>query len=258
MWRAAQKLQEQNFARTVRGRKSLVYAYLRESDGTPYYIGVASTSDRPASKYHRVKPPRDRRFIRIPRSDLRREQAWEWEKYFISHYGRKDLGTGILRNQSDGGEGNNGYRHTEETKRRVSESMKGRKQTPEWIKKRASKIRGENNGMFGRQHSEETKAKMSQLRKGVKRGPMSEEAKRKISEAKKGKSPSVPKPKMTPEQIEAHRLRTIEWHRRAQEQRAAARGATVPELLKLEKKERNARSYANWRARNGAAKQEAA
>jgi hypothetical protein len=257
MWKAAEKLEEQNFARPVRGRKSLVYAYLRESDGTPYYIGVASTSDRPASKYHRVKPPRNRRLIRILRSQLRREQAWEWEKYFIRHYGRKDTGTGILRNQSDGGEGNNGYRHTEETRRRVSESTKGRKQTPEWINKRTSKIRGKNNGMFGREHSEETKFKMSQLRRGVKRSPMSEETRRKISEARKGKSPSVPKPKMTPKQIEAHRLRAIEWHRNAREQRAAVKGVTVPELLKLEKKDRNARSYANLKLRLEAARQEA-
>jgi hypothetical protein len=130
--------------------------------------------------------------------------------------------------------------------------MKGRKQTPEWIRKRTGKIRGKNNGMFGRRHSEESRAKMSQTRTGVKRGPMSEETKRKLSEAKKGKSPSIPKPKMTAKQVEAHRLRVIEWHQKAQEKRAALRGVTIPELLKLEKKERNARSYAKWKAKREA------
>lgn len=240
-------LKPQNFARLVRGGKSLVYVYLRETDGTPYYVGVASTSDRPASKYHVIKPPRDRALIRVLRSGLSRSQAWLWEQYFIAKYGRKDTGTGILRNHSDGGEGNNGYRHTEASKRRLSEAGKGRKQTPEWVERRVSKIRGENNGMHGRRHTDETRKKMSLARAGKKRGPMSEETKRKISEAKKGwPVPWFGKPK-SPQQIEKQSQSLRAFHKAYQEQRAAERGVTVPELLKLEKKERNQRSYAKWK-----------
>ena len=242
-------LNSQNFARLVKGGKSLVYVYLREKDGTPYYVGVASTSDRPASKYHVIKPPRNRALIRVLRSGLSRSQAWLWERYFIVKYGRKDTGTGILRNHSDGGEGNNGYRHTEASKRRLSEVAKGRKQTPEWVERRVSKIRGKNNGMYGRRHTEETRKKMSLERTGKKRAPMAEETKRKLSDAKKGQPiPWLDKPKSIEQlQKQSHSLRA--FHKACQEQRAAERGVTVPELLKLEKKERNQRSYANWKAK---------
>jgi hypothetical protein len=59
------------------------------------------------------------------------------------------------------------------------------------------------------------------------------------------------------EYVESHRLKVLAWHRKAQEERAAARGVTVPELLILEKKERNARSYANLKARQQAEREAA-
>lgn len=250
-------LENQLFSRAVRGGRSIVYCYLRESDGTPYYVGVASTSDRPASKYHATKPPRNRQYIRILRQGLTRNQAWEWEKFYIAHYGRKDIGTGILRNQSSGGEGNNGYRHTPESKARVSLATKGKKQSEDWVVKRTSQIRGENNGMYGKTHTAEAREKMSRARKGVKRGPMSEDARRKLSEARKGRRFPGARRKMTPEQVEQHRCRILDWHRQDRERRASVRGVSVEELLKLEKRERNQRSYANWKQRKQEAEEAA-
>lgn len=49
------------------------------------------------------------------------------EQDLIRKYGRKDLGTGILCNHSDGGEGNMGYKHTEETRKKMSEAKIGNK-----------------------------------------------------------------------------------------------------------------------------------
>lgn len=241
-------LVEQVFARPLRGGKSLVYVYLRETDGTPYYVGIASTCDRPASKYHVIKPPRNRALIRILRCGLTRAQAIEWEKYFIRHYGRKDNGTGILRNLSWGGEGNSGFRHREETKRHLSTVLKGRKQSQEWITRRTSKIKGENNGMYGRSHTPEARRKMSESRTGIKKGPMSEEQKAKLSAAHKGKKAPWAS-KSSEAHKEACRLGGLERHRKARAERAVTRGVTVEELLKLEKKERNARAYANMKAR---------
>jgi hypothetical protein len=248
-WRRLDTLKEVFFGPYVRGGKSVVYVYLRESDGTPYYIGVGSTTDRPKSRHHATKPPRDLRLVRPLRGQLTKQQAWEWEKYYIKHYGRKDIGTGILRNQSDGGEGNLGYKHTPETKQRVSMQFRGRKQSPEWVEKRISQIRGENNGMYGRKHSPEARRQMSLSRTGRKRGPLSEETRRKISEAKKGKPSGLKGSKRTEEQKKVMSIAKLESHRIARQARADARGVTVEVLLKLEKRERNQRAYANWKAK---------
>ena len=44
----------------------------------------------------------------------------------IGVLGRVDLGTGILRNGTDGGEGVSGHRHTEEHKKKIGDSLRGR------------------------------------------------------------------------------------------------------------------------------------
>jgi hypothetical protein len=230
-----------------RRNRAYVYAYLRRTDGTPYYIGVASNGYRPVDKKHVAAVPDDRRRIRVLRHNLTKSQALLWERFYIAKYGRKDTGTGILRNLSDGGEGNYGYKHKEDTKQAIGSKIRGRRQSPEWVEARASRIRGENNGMYGRSHSAEARAKMSASRTGKKRGPMSEEQKRKLSAARKGVLASKPYKRRTPEQVEAHRLRLLEWHRKDRTRRAAARGVQVEELLLLEKRERNARSYATWK-----------
>jgi len=88
------------------------YAYLRE-DGTPYYIGKGK-GNRAYIKHWRSKtkggyfapPEKDR--ILILKKNLTEEKAYRHETYMISILGRKDLGTGILRNMSDGGKGGKG------------------------------------------------------------------------------------------------------------------------------------------------------
>ena len=53
----------------------------------------------------------------------------------IAVLGRKDLGTGILRNMTDGGEGCSGRVLSEETKKKLSDSHKGKKFTEEHKRK---------------------------------------------------------------------------------------------------------------------------
>ncbi len=51
--------------------------------------------------------------------DLTEEEAFEWEEDLIKLYGRKDLGAGILYNQTNGGEGISGRKWTGEQLRRL-------------------------------------------------------------------------------------------------------------------------------------------
>ena len=81
------------------------YAYLRKGDRTPYYIGKGSGKRAYDRHTHRVKVPDDKDRIIFLKENVSEREAWDYETEMIQFYGRKDLGTGILRNMSDGGEG---------------------------------------------------------------------------------------------------------------------------------------------------------
>jgi hypothetical protein len=152
------------------------YAYLRE-DRTPYYIGKGK-EDRIYSKQKNIKPPKDKSRVIYLKQNLTEEEAFKHEIYMIDVFGRKDLGTGILHNRTDGGEGSSGCIPSEETKRKLSEVNKGKTLSEETRRKigEASK---------GKTVSEETKRKMSDANKGH---IVSEESRKKMSDAQKGKT----------------------------------------------------------------------
>jgi hypothetical protein len=101
--------------------KFYTYAYLRKN-GTPYYIGKGC-KNRCYTNHGRVRvPPRDR--VLILKYFLTEEQAWDHEKYMIFIFGRKDLGTGLLLNCTDGGEGSSGAVRSVEFRLGVSEYMR--------------------------------------------------------------------------------------------------------------------------------------
>jgi hypothetical protein len=73
------------------------YMWLRE-DGSPYYVGKG-TGQR---AYRKGCPPKER-IVVLSWSD--EAMAFAYEIYLIDFWGRQDLGTGILHNLTDGGEG---------------------------------------------------------------------------------------------------------------------------------------------------------
>ncbi len=89
----------------MKDNRFYTYAYLRKGDRTPYYIGKGTGKRAYDRHTHRVKVPDDRDRIIFLKENISEREAWDYEREMIQFYGRKDLGTGILRNMSDGGEG---------------------------------------------------------------------------------------------------------------------------------------------------------
>ena len=152
-----------------------IYSYLRE-DLSPYYIGKGSGRRAYTKGPKEVKPPRDKSRVRILKEDLTEEEAFLLEKLYILMFGRVDLGTGILRNRSDGGDGASGAIRSEETREKLRQANLGKKK-PKEVGEKISKA------LTGRKLSEKMRAK---LRAGHKGRKCTEEHKRKVSEAKKG------------------------------------------------------------------------
>ena len=101
------------------------YAYLRE-DRTPYYIGKGQTQRLYQKGGKPCGVPKDKSRIIKLKQNLTEEEAFKHEIYMIAVFGRKDLGTGILHNRTDGGDGASGWIPSEEQRKNMSEGMKGR------------------------------------------------------------------------------------------------------------------------------------
>jgi hypothetical protein len=197
-----------------------VYAYLRTNELTPYYIGKGK-DNRAWQKSHSVVRPSNKDRIVIIARNLTEFGAFALERRMIRWYGRKDLGTGILRNKTDGGDGSAGIIPwnkgtqtgsflTEKGRRNISNANKGKSKThkadhnigspgvsksDEHKRKISDSLKGNvpwNKGKTGVQKttrkgtkcSNETKEKMSLAHKGIKN---TAEQKAKISAKLKGR-----------------------------------------------------------------------
>lgn len=169
-----------------------VYAYLRDSDKTPYYIGKGK-DDRAFSKQHNINLP-DKSNIVFLETNLSEIGAFALERFYIRWYGRKINNSGILRNITEGGEGTSGFNHSEKTKNKLrkpkTEEFKNKLRKPKTDEHKAkltllNQMKAKDNSYLQKLRkpkSEEHKRKISEARKGIK---FSEEHKKNLSLAHK-------------------------------------------------------------------------
>ena len=206
--------------------RSDYYIYLyRYPDGTPYYVGKGcGKRDRVHYNDARAGRNKGKYAVRVTGKIIRQgqepiiervadgiteSQALELEIKLIAKYGRRDIGTGILTNCTDGGDrGASGLspdarkRQTakliewtrtqrvvdDEYRAKISAGMKRYAAEHEYPEERRQLMRdkfsGVNAPMYGRKHTSEVRQKMSESHKGY---VVSESTKEKQRESMRGR-----------------------------------------------------------------------
>ncbi len=159
----------------VNPNRFYTYAYLRKN-GTPYYIGKGESLRIYKKGKGEVGKPKDKSRIIYLKQNLTEAEAFRHEIYMIDVFGRRDLGTGILRNRTNGGEGASGAIRSYELRKRISRSMQGRTFTQEHLLNLSKSA-------TGKVVSEETRKKISKINRGKK---LSLETRKRMSESRKG------------------------------------------------------------------------
>lgn len=111
---------------------AVVYRHRKAGTSEVFYIGIGKSLRRPYRKDNRSILWKNiiNKYgyeVDIIFNNISWKEAKEAEILLIKLYGRRDLGTGCLINHTDGGEGQLGFKHSEETK----EKLRNHKHTTE-------------------------------------------------------------------------------------------------------------------------------
>ena len=177
---------------------AVVYTHTRPDTGEVFYVGVGKKETRAYSRHNRnnhwemVVAKAGGFVVNVTHMDICYSEALCIEKYLISFYGRSDFNQGPLVNKTDGGDGvenpsvrlagplhpNYGKKASDECRAKMREAAKRKPPVKkETLIKRSVAVSGSRNPMYGR-------SGVLSPWYGVKK---TEEHRRKLSEAKKGK-----------------------------------------------------------------------
>ena len=159
-----------------------VYRHIRLDKNEPFYIGIGNKKNY--ARAYQIRPDRRNAIwckiflkteieVEIILDGLTKTQASAKEQEFIKLYGRIDLGSGVLCNMTDGGDGIWNCVRSDETKEKLRQQKLGSK-----------------NPMFGKKPSEETLLKMSNSQKGRTHSD-EEKKKQSLRTVKSGQAKSV-------------------------------------------------------------------
>ena len=121
------------------GRRYKTHLYIYKNNNTRFYSKLTAIFN------DGYKP-----ICIIVKNNLLEDESFYYEKHYINLIGRIENG-GPLTNLSDGGEGQSGFKMSDDTKLKMSEAKKGEKSY-----------------MFGKKHSESTKLMISKAKMGSK------------------------------------------------------------------------------------------
>lgn len=141
-----------------------VYIHRKADTKQVFYVGKGCTNrawlgGRQRNRYWHKVTAKHGFEVEIVQDGMQEWWAHELEMELIAFYGRKSL-----VNLTDGGEGLTGVKHSEETRRKISEGQRGNKRGPETGKRIAA-------ARAGYVTSEETKKKISEASKRKKLSP---------------------------------------------------------------------------------------
>ena len=201
-----------------------VYEHWRPDRDECFYVGKgkggrAADMRRGRNRHHKAIQAKLSRLgmcveVRLVAEGLLEEESFDLERARIAFWRTAGVD---LANLTDGGEGPSGHKHTEEHKRKIGESSRGRTLSPEARAKIGAANTGRNVGRrFKKSADAVERTRQAHLGK-----PKSEETRRKISETKKA-DPTLKGRKMPRDGVERARQANL-GKKRSEETRAKMR-----------------------------------